>query len=294
MIKSFAALFNRRDAEMKEDFMIKLGLVLSLLLMAPVVQAQVAEKLPPVTIPGAHMRKITSTNTRRDYDLYIRVPGGFNQSSGKKYPVLYLLDGQWDFKLLDSVYGGLLYDKYVPEMIIVGITYSGESPNYDQLRSFDYTPVAESTRPGTGDGPKFLAYLKGELIPFIEKTYPCSSNRILMGSSLGGLFTLYTLFTDPALFSGYVAASPAVTFGSRSLFKTETDFAAKQKNLPVKLFVSVGEVESLAGPVKEFVSALQSHNYQSLKLESRVIADERHAGNKPEAFNRGLRFVFKD
>ncbi|PYS71669.1 MAG: hypothetical protein DMF69_09630 [Acidobacteria bacterium] len=150
----------------------------SFLVLGSVVQAQSPRTLPiddykPVTIPGAHIRTLSSTNTKRDYDIYIHLPNATPQNAGKKYPVLYLLDGQWDFKLLDSVYGGLYYDKFVPEMIIIGITYSGPNPNYDLLRSYDYTPVAEADRPGTGDGPKFLAFLKNELFPMIEKNYPC-------------------------------------------------------------------------------------------------------------------------
>jgi len=208
--------------------------------------------------------------------------------------VLYVLDGQWDFKLLDSVYGGLYYDKYVPEMIIIGITYSGANPNYDLLRSYDYTPVAEANRPGTGDGPKFLAFLKNELFPLIEKNYPADdSKRVLMGSSLGGLFTIYAMLTEPSLFFGYVAASPATLYGKRFLFNQESEYAAKRKDLPVRLFLSVGEVENLTAPVKEFASVVKARGYEKLELESRVIEGERHAGNKPEAFNRGLRFVFQ-
>ncbi|HEY0377889.1 MAG TPA: hypothetical protein VGC87_13280 [Pyrinomonadaceae bacterium] len=40
-------------------------------------------------------------------------------------------------------------------------------------------------------------------------------------------------------------------------------------------------------------SSSTGHGYNGLKVESRVIEGERHSGNKPEAFNRGLRFVFR-
>jgi hypothetical protein len=46
--------------------------------------------------------------------------------------------------------------------------------------------------------------------------------------------------------------------------------------------------------VKEFMQILSSRKYKGLKLETRVIEAERHAGNKPEAFNRGLRFLVSD
>src|SRR5512147_529982 len=76
--------------------------------------------LSNVSLPGTEVRQLESAKTGRDYDIYIRPPDDYAKSGDKKYPVLYVLDGQWDFKLLDSIYGGLYYDGFVPEMIIVG------------------------------------------------------------------------------------------------------------------------------------------------------------------------------
>lgn len=248
------------------------------------------QNFPAVTIPGAHLRTLKSSDTGRAYDLYFQLP---DLKTGKKYPVLFVLDGQWDFKLLDSVYGGLHYDKFVPEMIIVGITYSGPNPDYDRLRAMDYTPTPVKAVPGSGDAAKFLAFLKKDVFPLVEKNYQADpSQRILMGSSYGGLFTLYALFTEPGLFYGYVAAAPAVSYDDNFSFRQEKKFAETGKNLPVRLSVSVGGVEGLTEPVKSFMEILKSRAYPDLKLDTRVIEGEGHAGNKPEAYNRGLRFMF--
>ena len=121
---------------------------------------------------------------------------------------------------------GCCTTNYLPDVIVVGITYPGASANYDSLRAVDYTPVASPSNHQSGDGTKFLAFLKTELIPFIEKNYSADpSRRALMGSSLGGLFALYAMFTEPKLFSGYVAASPAVTYAEWSAFATEAAYA---------------------------------------------------------------------
>jgi predicted alpha/beta superfamily hydrolase len=113
----------------------------------------------------------------------------------------------------------------------------------------------------------------------------------LMGSSYGGLFTLYAMFTEPTLFYGYVAAAPAVSYNDYS-FEQEKKYFESTKSLPVRLAVSVGGVEGLAPAVKNFMQILKGRSYEGLKLDARVIEGEGHAGNKPEAFNRGLRFVF--
>ena len=157
----------------------------------------------------------------------------------------------------------------------------------------DYTPKQDRFVPGSGDAPKFFSFLKEELIPFVEAEYEADpARRILMGSSFGGLFTLYAMFREPELFSGYVSASPAVEFGETSLFPVEASYASEHADLPVRLFLSVGELEPLSRPVPEFMQVLGERNYPWLRLETRIIAGERHAGNKPEAYNRGLRFIF--
>ena len=117
---------------------------------------------------------------------------------------------------------------------------------------------------------------------------------VAQGSSYAGLFTLYALFAEPGLFSGYMAASPAVPFDDSYVFKQEAEYARTHKELPVKLFLAVGGSEGLTAPVQEFMRTLQSRGYKGLRLETRVIEGERHAGNKPETYNRRLRFLFSD
>ena len=170
-----------------------LGMVFSQVMGACAPQIPKAQTSQPqstnfanVLLPDSQVRQLASPATGRNYDIYVLLPVGYAQNK-KKYPVLYVLDGQWDFRLLDSIYGGLQYDGFVPEMIIVGITYSGQDADYGALRAMDYTPVNDPFVPGSGDAPKFLAFLKEDLIPFIESEYRVDvSRRVLMGSSYGG------------------------------------------------------------------------------------------------------------
>jgi predicted alpha/beta superfamily hydrolase len=250
---------------------------------------------PKVTIADSELRTIKSTSTGRDYDLYIHIPKQYDKDQATKYPVLYALDGQWDFELVDHVVGNLVWDKYLPEVIIVGIAYSGEDPDYDALRAMDYSPTPVKGLKGSGDGPKFLKFLKTELIPFVETNYRVDpGRRVLMGGSFGGLFTLYAMFSDPSLFSAYLADCPGVTYDDYYAFKQEAEYARTHKELPVKLFVAVGGWDGLRGPVQEFMHNLQAHNYRGLQMEARIIEGERHAGSRPQAYSLGLIFLFSE
>jgi predicted alpha/beta superfamily hydrolase len=75
-------------------------------------------------------------------------------------------------------------EEFLPELIIVGI------PNMNLgFRERDFTPTHVSGLSGGAD--KFLAFLKSELIPYIEKTYPAKADgNTLYGGSLAGLFVL--------------------------------------------------------------------------------------------------------
>jgi predicted alpha/beta superfamily hydrolase len=258
----------------------------------PAQTARPADTLTVVTLPGTQLRTLHSAATGRDYDIQVSLPADYARNPTAHYPVLYVLDGQWDFELMLSVQGGLVYDRWTPQIIIVGITWSGANANYDSLRAMDLTPAATRRLPGSGAAPQFLTFIKDQLIPFVETTWRADPRRrVLMGSSFAGLCTLYALFTDPGVFAGYIAGSPSVTYASRTAFALESTYAAAHRDLPVRLYVAVGSLEELAGPVQEFWGVVRGRNYAGLTLETRVIEGERHSGNKPEAFNRGLRYI---
>ncbi len=116
---------------------------------------------------------------------------------------------------------------------------------------------------------------------------------MLKGSSFGGFFTLYALFTKPGLFTAYVSGSPALPYGARSAFAQEAEFARRNRELKTKLYLAVGSAEPLVTPTLEMAKILRARNYRGLQFETRVIEGERHSSNKPEAFNRALRWIFQ-
>src|SRR5450432_1516299 len=183
---------------------------LVVILFLSVAIAKSYAQFPKVDIPGSEVRKITSSIVAgQEYELHISLPAGYTNNT-KKYRVVYLMDSQWDFPLVKSLYGQQYYDGFIPEIIIVGITWGGINPNPDSLRVRDYTPAKENRQPQSGGADKFLSFMKDELFPFIESNYKADNkNRTLVGCSLGGLITMYALFTHTEMFTGYVAASPA-------------------------------------------------------------------------------------
>lgn len=135
--------------------------------------------------------------------------------------------------------------------------------------------------------------MKTELFPFIETNYKADNNRTLMGCSLGGLFTLYTLFTHTDMFTGYVAASPALGGGNSILSGLEKTFSEKQLNTPIRIYMTVGDVESGKSDFEAFAHTMESRQYKNVKLHSKTLENTGHSGTKSETYSRGLQFVFE-
>jgi predicted alpha/beta superfamily hydrolase len=253
-----------------------------------------AQSYPEVKITGSEVRKITSSIVPgQEYELQISLPTGY-AASNKKYPVLYLMDSQWDFPLLKALYGQQYYDGFIPEMIIVGVTWGGVNPNPDSLRARDYTPTKENRLPQSGGADNFLSFMKNELFPFIETNYKADKNdKILMGCSLGGLFAMYTLFTHPEMFQRYIAASPVFAWGNEAIYQYEKKYFENKSNPPAKLFMCIGGVETSVPAFQKLTNHLNDRHYTTLQIESRVLDNIGHSGTKGEGFARGLQFVYK-
>jgi predicted alpha/beta superfamily hydrolase len=262
---------------------------------ASALRAQSGPPYPPHTIPGSELRVLPVNEAGRHYQLSIGLPASYAEETSRRYPVVYVTDGYWDFQKLDAIRGTLVFDKVVPEFIIVAMGYAGEDLDYGRLRSWELSPVPFGDNPQTGHAKEFLATIETEIIPFVEREYRADpEHRVLGGASLGGLFTLYAMYSRPALFSAWVAVTPAVVVNDSWLLGYEEEFAQAGGQLEGRLFVSMGENESprFLAPILQYNSRIASREYDDLAYQFRIIDGERHAGMQLESYTRGLRFVF--
>jgi uncharacterized protein len=245
---------------------------------------------PPFVLGNTQLRPLPRSAHGRDYLLYVALPYSYGSEPQKKYPVVYMCDGYWNFTTLNGLYGSLIYDRVVPEFIIVGLGYAGDHPDYGKLRQWELVPA--SARSPDGHAAEFLDSLKREIIPFVEREYRADpAHRVIGGGSAGGLFTLFALFTEPDLFSGYLAVSPSV--GPVAAY--EEAFARSKRAVHARLYMTGGgnEWPAYLAAIRQFDNLLAGRRYAGLAYQFRVIDGERHGGTFAEAVNRGLRFVFE-
>lgn len=234
-------------------------------------------------------RFIYSDFVKDTFRILISVPDNYS-STDKKYPVLYVLDGDIAFGMAASIARYLQIGDNIPELIIVGIGYGSADKSAGEKRRRDYRPVE------SGGAENFLLFIENELIPFIDSNYKTNpGDRIINGYSIGGLFGLYSLFTKPEIFNRYIIGSPGLAWDDYSIFNYEENSTDKISDKKLSIFISVGSDESdekFFNPIDNLVTQIQERNYPGVKLEAKVFDGSNHLMGPPESLTHGLISVF--
>ncbi|MEO6818351.1 MAG: alpha/beta hydrolase-fold protein [Ginsengibacter sp.] len=213
--------------------------------------------------------------------IWIYLPPDYNMST-KRYPVLYMHDGQNLFDNVTSFSGEWGVDEFLDSMYIKGkkeVIVIGIDNGHDK-RMNEYNPW-DFQKTGKGEGGQYVDFLVNTLKPFIDKTYRTNidkKNTFIAGSSMGGLISYYAAFKYPDVFGGAGVFSPSFWIA-----KPITDFTEKSlKKVDAKLFFYVGGKEgnlmvndmkmivnqirkSSKTPVKEIIDPGASHNENAWK-----------------------------
>lgn len=244
-------------------------------------------------ITGTEVQFFKSELNNKDYKLYINLPENYKENPDKTYPVFYKLDGQWSFSSVVNSYHGHRYDGMVPELIIVGISYAGENADYGALRGNDFTPTVQEFVSNSGGAELFKQVLKEEIIPLIDKNYRSSkTERALAGTSLGGLFTHYVLFSEPDLFNAYLITNPSFWWDNDYSFKQEVNYSKQYNKIDARVMYVSGEIDAV-DDVKRMVNQIEGHKYEDLSIKKEIVKNVGHSGTKSVSHALGLAYLYK-
>ena len=137
-----------------------------------------------------------------DRTVYISTPPGYGTQPGRRYPVFVVVDGQWNFGLGGIATGALSDNGVIPPMIVVAV-HTGER------RDFYLLPERDPNARSGGGADSLLAFIRDELIPFVDSRYPTLPRRVLAGTSYGGVFVMHAFVSEPELFDVFSRRVPA-------------------------------------------------------------------------------------
>jgi len=189
-------------------------------------------------VSGPHLIKheqFSSRFLRNRRDLIVYLPPGYDEQPQRRYPVLYLHDGQNLFDGATSFIPGMdwhvgqtadqfIYENRVEPLIIVGIYNAGKQ------RLGEYTPT-RAPKLGGGRANRYAKFLLEEVRPFVQWNYRIADGverTGIGGSSLGGLVSLYLGLKMPKVFGRIAALSPSVWWNERVILR----FAAAARVAP--------------------------------------------------------------
>lgn len=213
-----------------------------------------------------------SPQLKTERKLWVYLPQDY-KTSGKKYPVIYMHDGQNLFDRKTSAFGEWRIDETLDslkaEVIVIGIEHGGEN------RIRELTPFS-NPKYGGGEADSYLDFLVTTLKPYTDKIYrtkPDAEDTTIWGSSLGGLVSYYALLKYPEVFRKAGVFSPAFWF-NKEIFA----LAEKSGKIKGKIYFMAGDSED-----EDMVPDLDTIYQQTLKLNKyknqvyrKVIAGGKH------------------
>ncbi|XEY23252.1 alpha/beta hydrolase-fold protein [Candidatus Uabimicrobium helgolandensis] len=178
-------------------------------------------------------------------NIWVYLPPNYPKSPSKRYPVLYAHDGnnvfdsrtaflgvEWE---LDETAEKLVKEKKIREVIIVAIENNIQ-------RQEEYTHVYMENY-GGGKADLYADFIINDLKPFIDKTYRTLKHRQytgIMGSSLGGLVSMYISWKYSDVFSMAGVVSPSVWWGNKDIIRFIKENKLKNK---IKIWLDIGTLE---------------------------------------------------
>lgn len=247
-----------------------------------------------------HHPAVHSNFLDQDRDVIIYLPPGYGDEDWRRYPVLYLHDGQNLFDSatafagvewgVDETAERLIRKGALDPLIIVGIYNTGEH------RIDEYTPTVDARQKRGGKADQYGQFIVEELKPFIDRRYRTMAGPEytgLGGSSLGGLVTLYLGLRYPYVFSKLMVMSPSVWWDNGFILRYAHALRAKPST---RIWLDIGSREGKFTPgyVRDLRDILVA---QGWRLEADLKFQEVRGGQHNErAWARrvepALKFLF--
>jgi predicted alpha/beta superfamily hydrolase len=198
------------------------------------------------------------------------------------YPVVYYLDG--NNLSYHYIIRGFTISNLIPEVISVSIGYPGSTQ-----RTRDYTYGFSN----------FYAFMKNELIPYVDSKYNTNkSNRTLFGHSFGGLCGLLTLFQnvnhETFPFQNIISSSPSIWWpDGQYTYNCEQALYNSTKSLPVNFYMTMGSAEPdpMIPGFNRMSTTLISRNYQYFNFKNVLNEGQSHGSNSEVSFRNGILWI---
>lgn len=240
-------------------------------------------------------RYLSSKEANTTYKIHIYLPLTYTETQNK-YPIMVLTDAYWEMGVAKTVFDLLTVGKEIPEVIIVGISYPySNSIDMARNRFRDMLPTHVEGFNPSGLADNFIAFIKKELLPYIENNYRVdTTDRCFCGHSFGGLLGSHILLEQSDLFNRYIIGSPSYWWDNKEIIKRLSGKGFLSSDSVKAVYTYIGSEEGeMINDWKEFNLLLVNKINKNLKFHDQVFQDETHMSVVSSAFSTAVKFVYK-
>jgi predicted alpha/beta superfamily hydrolase len=215
--------------------------------------------------------------------VWIYLPADYAQQPARRYPVLYLHDGQNVFDEATSFAGEWGIDETLDELYASGRDATGcivvAVDNGGEFRGDEYVPWRNKTVKTGGQGAAYADFLALTLKPFIDRSFrtqPDAAHTGIAGSSLGGLISVYAALRYPKVFGRVGAFSPAFWICNDKLLT----YVKKHPPMPSTKFYFVGGLKESKWMLPQMTAwrdVLRASGVPNNNLSLQAHADGEHS-----------------
>ena len=229
---------------------------------------------------------ITSEFLKEKREFQVYLPPTYNFSDKNNYPVVYLLDGDYNFhyvtgliELMSNVSGKM------PECIVVGIADKGSS-------KYRKNCTPNQIEGKEGNAQNFMSFIAKELKPFINNKYRTADYNMIIGHSIGGLFVTNYHLEKPDDFDAFIAIDPALWLGEYEIISRADSIYKNKKSLSPLFYISSSNAPEMG--INKYTSILEKHFPSNEKWSHFNFESENHNSVGLPTIKKSFEHIFKD
>ena len=242
---------------------------------------------------------INSTVLNEVRHIKILIPASYKKYELKKYPVTYILDGNF---LLHSTSGMIEYMSktgQIPEMIVVYVSNTNRTRDFTPSKTnINYEGEDDVSLKDSGGGKYFLKFLNKELIPYIDNNYRTNAFNTLIGRSFGGLIGGYDYMQNESEIDRYLLIDPSFWWNEQFVINQIDRVELSDLNNK-KVYIACSDnfkysnyIEEMRNSQNLFYTKLKDKGVTISNIKIDYFEDDTHGTVTIPSLHKGLLYIF--
>lgn len=264
----------------------------------------VAEQAP-VNVGSCTTIESQVLHETRRYCVHLPASYGYAGNAKRRYPVLYVLDGEVFFTMAagvaDFMGSGSNGNYAIPDMIVIGVDNTKRTRDMTPTHSLGHTGGIGDFS-SSGGGAAFLSYLEKDLVPKIDGDFRTTTFRVLAGHSFAGLATVNAFQDKGATFQNFIAIDPSLWWDDGVMLR-QAKASGVSRDIHRRLYIALANTPSIDGAyagiaathmasIRAYAQFMKDKPDMASRFRMDYFADEEHGSVPLLALYHGLAYIF--